>query len=143
MECTVAQSFEDSARNVWRTISDFGSVSRYCPAVIECTVDGAEPGSCRTLLAKDPAGQTFEYQERLESVDQDEMRLTYSMPDARNFPIQDGYLATMLVSELPGDRCLLSWSATVEPRDTTPTEAVNFIITVYQTMFDGLRELHH
>jgi mxaD protein len=142
MECTVAQSFEDSARNVWATISDFGSVSRYCPAVIECTVDGSEPGSCRTLVAKDPAGATFQYQERLETIDRDEMRLTYSMPDASRFPMRDGYLATMVVSELSDNRCLLSWSATLEPRDTTPTEAMNFIIAVYQTMFDGLRELH-
>ncbi|MFI9383444.1 SRPBCC family protein [Kutzneria sp. NPDC052558] len=138
MECTVAQSFEDSARNLWRTISDFGSVGRYCPAVIECTVDGRY----RTLVAKDPTGQPFQYQERLEAIDQDTMRLTYSMPDTSGFPMQDGYLATMAVSELSAERCLLTWSATLEPRDTTPTETMNFIIAVYQSMFDGLRELH-
>jgi hypothetical protein len=140
----MAQSFEDSAPNLWKTISDFGGISRYCPSVSDSTADGAEPGtSHRTLTVANADGSTFQYRERLEELDQDEMRLSYSMPDAGVFPMRDGYRSTMQVTERGDGRCLLTWSAVLEPRDVTPGEVTAFLGTVYQGVFDGLRALHH
>jgi hypothetical protein len=139
----MAQSFEDSAHNLWKTISDFGGISRYCPSVADSVAEGTEPGSHRTLTVSIPDGGTFQYRERLAELDADDMRLSYEMPDASRFPMQDGYRATMRVTELDDNRCLLTWSAVVEPRDVTPDEVTAFLGTVYQGVFDGLRTLHH
>lgn len=138
----MAQSFEDSAHNVWKTISDFGGISRYCPSVSESVADGTEPGSCRTLTVNSQDGTSFSYQERLEDIDHDDMRLNYSMPDASRFPMRDGYRATMRVTELADNRCLLTWSAEVEPRNGSVNEVTAFLGVVYQSVFEGLRALH-
>ncbi|MEV6717951.1 SRPBCC family protein [Lentzea sp. NPDC051208] len=142
MEFKMAQSFEDSARNLWRTISDFGGVSRYCPSVIRSVAEGTELGSLRTLTVRRSNGTSFSYQERLEGIDQEHMYLTYSMPDASHSPFEDGYRATMHVTELGDNRCLLTWSAEAEPRDCSADEMTAFLRVAYQSVFEALRTLH-
>lgn len=138
----MAQSYDTSAADVWKTLSDFGGIVRYCPSLSDSVADGTEPGSHRTLTVINEDGSEFSYRERLEAIDHESMSLTYSMPDAGAFPMKDGYRATMHVSERPDGGCLFTWSADVEPADGTRQEVTGFLATVYTTVFDGLRVLH-
>ncbi|ABW12281.1 conserved hypothetical protein [Parafrankia sp. EAN1pec] len=52
--------------------------------------------------------------EKLEELDELNLRTSYSMPVPGPFPIQ-GYLATMKLTPIDAKRCTLSWSSRFDP----------------------------
>jgi hypothetical protein len=81
--------------------------------------------------------------ERLESLDANSKRLSYSIPDATGFPFRDGYVGTMQLKDLGGKKCELEWTAFIEAPEETPEQITrDFVRGVYETGFGGLKTLH-
>ncbi|MFE3442783.1 SRPBCC family protein [Nocardia sp. NPDC059180] len=124
------------ADTVWKQIRDF-------PGFVEMLVesrDGArvEPsgegiGMLRTVtLGADTVV------ERLEELDDSARRTSYSMPVTGPFPIA-GYLATITLAPLGGNRCALTWSGRFEPAGVAEEIAAAAVREVYTAGIDVLR----
>jgi Polyketide cyclase / dehydrase and lipid transport len=101
---------------VWRVISDFGAACHYLDMVVKCTVEGTGVGALRTLTSAD-GGMVVE---RLETLDKDAYRLSYSLLTDTPF---GNCLTTVTVRDLGQGQCELEWSVTFQPAGLPASEA--------------------
>jgi hypothetical protein len=143
MQIVMRESFNDSIENVWTTISDFGGLGRYFSPVVQCKLEGSGVGARRIVTLKTPTGEEVVVVERLESLDANSKRLSYSIPDATGFPFRNGYVGTMQLKDLGDKKCELEWTASIEAPEGTPEQITrDFVRGVYDTGFGGLKTLH-
>lgn len=104
-EVRIREEIAAPAERVWDVLSDFGGVDRWFPGAKEVRVEGAGVGALRRV----PVG-TAEIVERLESLEPEARRFSYSIVEAP-MPVED-YLATVAVSDLGEGRCVVDWVTT-------------------------------
>ena len=105
-EVKVEESVEAPASAVWELASDFGGVDKWAgPAILGCSVEGEGVGAVRTLSLPGDAN----FQEKLESFDEQARTLSYSIVDPSPLPLC-GYLSTLRVVEDGPKRCRV-WRA--------------------------------
>src|ERR1700726_3995624 len=119
MQIVMRESLNDSIDNVWATISDFGGLGRYFSPVVKCNLEGSGVGARRVVTLKTPTGDEVVVVERLESLDAESKRISYSIADATGFPFKDGYVGTMQLKDLGNKKCELEWTACIEAREGT------------------------
>jgi hypothetical protein len=143
MKIVLAESLNDSVDNVWATIRDFGGLGRYFDPVVHCRLEGQGVGARRIVTLRTPDGKEVMVTERLDELDEQSRRLSYSIPDATGFPMKDGYVGTMQLRRLGERKCELQWTALIEPPDGVPENVTrDFVSAVYATGFSGLKKLH-
>jgi hypothetical protein len=143
MKIVMRESFADSIENVWTTVRDFGGLGRYFPPVLKCRVEGSGVGARRIVTLRTPNGAQVVVVERLEELDDEARRMSYSIPDAAGFPMKDGYVGTMQLKRVDDTRCELEWTALIEvPEGGTEDVTREFVRGVYATGFAGLKNLH-
>jgi carbon monoxide dehydrogenase subunit G len=101
---SVNEDYAASAADVWRKLSDFGGLAGWMPGVKNCEVKGQGIGAVRTL-----ALGPVKIVEKLESLDEDACRLSYSLVEGP-MPLHN-FLATIEVTETSPSSCRVDWSA--------------------------------
>src|SRR5271155_3848060 len=117
MKIVMRESFADSMENVWATIRDFGGLGRYYPPVVECRLEGSGVGMHRIVTMRTQTGAEAIVIERLDELDDQARRMSYSIADATGFPFRDGYVGIMElkhVGHVGDSRCELAWTALIE-----------------------------
>jgi len=104
-EVRIREEIAAPAARVWDVLSDFGGVDRWFPGAKDVRVEGQGVGALRRV----PLGGA-EIVERLESVEPEARRYSYSIVEAP-MPVED-YLATVTVSEVGPERCAVDWVTT-------------------------------
>jgi carbon monoxide dehydrogenase subunit G len=105
---------------IWQLISDFGAAGHYLAGIVECTVAGDGVGARRTLTN----GGDSTVVERLETLDNDDRRLSYSLLTDTPF---GNCLTTMVVHDLGLNQSELAWSASFQPVGIPQSEAVDLL----------------
>ena len=129
---SVTRTLDVPADALWKVVEDFGDTS-WMPAGTPCEVVGAGPGMARLIGAP---GQQI--REQLESIDEAERTLVYTIPENVPFPVTD-YRATMQVREA-GSGSELSWSCEFEPDAGADQDARNAIEQIYGVMIGWIGE---
>lgn len=124
---TVKRTLDVPADRVWRLVADFGDTS-WMPGPPDAKLVGSGPGMERQI----PAGPDKVIRERLESVDEANRTLVYSIPENVPFPVK-AYRATMRVTSA-GAGSALEWSARFEPVGTDEAAAAKGIEEMYGLM---------
>ncbi len=133
LEVVVREEIGASADTVWRMIRDFGETVLPGGIIDRCTVEGRGEGAVRTLQVGRVA-----IQERLESRDDANRRLSYTAIGDNPLPVRD-YLSVMTVSEGGPDRCTLEWKGAFTPL-VEETQARSVIVGLYLTGISGLKK---
>ncbi len=119
------------AETVWNTIKDFRL--DYL-AGFQYRFEGAGVGATRTF---DPGrGET---QEKLESIDEEAMRFSYTMTYG-SLPVRD-YRVTLQVVPVTSESCQVEWRATFEPSGLAEEKAVRVIRGIFE-MNNGALNKH-
>jgi hypothetical protein len=124
-----------SAEAVWETISRFGGLEEFIPAVASCSLEGSGVGAMRSLALQD-GGMVHE---RLETLDEAARTLQYSITESP-LPFTD-YLATMQVRDAGSGQCEIEWSSTFEPDGVSEAEAVEMLQGIYRGGIEGLEKM--
>jgi hypothetical protein len=126
------ETFGVSASELWSTVRDFAGIGNIMKG-IEVTTKGEGPGAERTIAMQGGA----EIVERLETLDDDEMRLQYSIIGGP-LPLSD-YLSTMQVREA-GAGSELDRSGTFEPAGVSEEQAVSMVDGIYTSGIKGYKK---
>ena len=132
----VQEQVSASADQVWQILADFGGVDKWAdPKLIKsCECDGNSAGAVRTITLADGAV----IRERLEAIDGDARRFSYSIVGECPLPVKD-YQATAKVTETGAQSCQVDWQSTFEPVGSAD-EAQKFIRGVYTGGVAGVRK---
>ena len=125
-ELQVSRTLDAPTDALWRLVRDFGDV-RWIPGGEHAKLEGSGPGMLRIL-----AGPDGSVRERLESVDETNQSIVYTITEGLPFPVT-GYRATMRVSDVDG-KGHLDWSCSFEPDGVTEEEAAKGIEAMYGVM---------
>jgi hypothetical protein len=143
MKIVMRGGFADSIENVWATVRDFGGLGRYFAPVVECRLEGSGVGARRIVTLRTPTGAEAIVVERLDELDDQARRMSYSIPDATGFPFRDGYVGIMQLKRVGDSRCELEWTGLIEaPEGVSDNVTQEFLRSVYATGFAGLKILH-
>jgi hypothetical protein len=115
---------------VWKLVGDFQGFVEAMGIPVEMSGDGV--GATRTIVFR--GAPTIE---RLEALDNDAMRLVYSMVQGP-LPIKD-YLATMQLIAIDSGRTRLDWSSTFEPDGMSEGDAIEAVRGIYKGGIAGLQ----
>jgi hypothetical protein len=119
-----------SADAVWALVGDFGGFVKALGAPVD--LEGEGIGTLRTIKFGSKA-----VVERLEELDDDAQRITYTILEAGPLPVRD-YRATMqLASGEAG--CTLTWFSDFEPEGVSEEDAVKAVRGVYDGGIAGLQ----
>ena len=135
-EFSMKGTINASADKVWKTISDFNGIPKYCSAFSNSTMEGSGVGAVRTLTTQDGA----QIVERLESLDEKARSLRYAIVTSP-LPLE-GYVSTMKLKDLGEGQCELDWSCTFQPKGASEDELKKLIEGVYSIACEGLKKLH-
>src|SRR4051794_27471549 len=105
--------------SVWTLVGDFGGFVKALGAPVE--LEGEGIGSVRTIAVGSQA-----IVERLDELDHEQKRITYSILQAGPLPVRD-YSATMQLAPSGEDACRLTWSSTFEPEGVGEEDAVKAV----------------
>jgi hypothetical protein len=136
VKVSMTRTFDASADAVWKTISDFSIVDQYVKGITQSKTEGRGVGVIRRIKFREHA----EVVERLEALDEEKKTLTYSV--LRTPLPMEGYVATMKVEDLGGDRCELVWESTFKTEIAQEVRIKKIIERLYTAGFEGLGELH-
>ncbi|MBI4115289.1 MAG: SRPBCC family protein [Candidatus Omnitrophica bacterium] len=125
-----------SADEVWKTISDFETVGEYVPGITKTASEGNNVGAIRTLTMVN-GGRVVE---RLESLDEKSRTLQYSVLSTP-LPMK-GYLSTMKLTPLGGNKCELLWESTFKVTKGRQAAVEKIISRLYMWGIEGLNNLH-
>ncbi len=135
-EVSVEETVEAPAGAVWELVSDFGGVDKWAgPAIQGCSVEGEGVGAVRSLTLPGDAV----LQERLESFDEGERRLSYSIVEPTPIPLRN-YLSTLQVAEEGPGRCRVVWSGRFEPAGASEEQAAGMVRGIYTGGIAGIRK---
>ncbi len=124
------------ADEVWKLIGGFNALPDWHPAVAESTTEGEGEGSVRRLSLA--GGGTIV--ERLESVDDNERRYSYSIVDSP-LPVSN-YRATISAREQgDGTATVVEWSSEFSPSGASESDATKVIQGIYDAGFDNLKKM--
>lgn len=126
------------AQRVWALVRDFNAMPEWNATIRSSTIeDGpADRIGCRRVLTfDDGSGWAHE----LTALSDAEMTIAYAivgMPPVTKLPMRN-YRAVIRIEPMDGDRCLITWRATLE---TDQEDAVRERAgAVFQAGFDGLK----
>lgn len=131
-ELQVIRTIDAPTDALWKLVRDFGDV-RWIPGGEHAKREGSGPGMLRIL-----AGPDGSVRERLESVDDGDQSIVYTVPEGLPFPVT-GYRATMRVSDDAG-KGRLDWSCSFEPDGVTEAEAAKGIEAMYGVMLGWIED---
>ncbi|MFV0524434.1 MAG: SRPBCC family protein [Acidimicrobiales bacterium] len=131
-EVTRVGRYDVAADRLWTLVSDFGGIADILDGVGSCQLDGEGVGAIRSIPA---AGGTV--RERLDELDPDAHRLTYSIIDGP-MPFAD-YSATMAITEDGADACTLTWTGRFRPDGIPAGKAERLAGGIYEGGIDGFR----
>lgn len=132
---TVTAELAVPAEKVWDVLSDFSNLS-WVPPVHHVEFEGAGPGMLRRMyVTADSPGIV----EQLESLDEENLTIVYSVRDNNPLPVED-YVATMVITATGPETSRLDWSCTFEPREgVTEEQAVNVVNGFYGALVTGMK----
>jgi hypothetical protein len=118
---------------VWAVVGDFAGFVKVLGAPVE--LEGEGVGSRRTITLGDAA-----IVERLEELDHDRQRISYSILEAGPLPVQN-YRSTMQLTPAGEGRCTVSWQSDFEPQGgASEDDAVAAVRGVYEGGIAGLQK---
>lgn len=126
------------AQRVWALVRDFNAMPEWNATIRSSTIeDGpADRIGCRRVLTFDD-GSVWAHE--LTALSDAEMTIAYAivgMPPVTKLPMRN-YRAVIRIEPMDGDRCLITWRATLE---TDQEDAVRVRAgAVFQAGFDGLK----
>ncbi|MCH2170134.1 SRPBCC family protein [Myxococcota bacterium] len=132
-QATVSGEFSVSADVLWTLVRDFGNVS-WMQGATSTDVEGEGPGMFRVFHV----GDAPPVRERLETVDEENRTITYTIPEGIPMPVKN-YHSTMRVS---GDSVAsrLEWIGKCDPDGVTEAEAAATVEGMYQAMIGWIKE---
>ncbi|MFV0257420.1 MAG: SRPBCC family protein [Acidimicrobiales bacterium] len=131
-EVTRVGRYTVGADRLWALVSDFGGIADILDGVASCSLDGEGVGAIRSIPA---GGGTV--RERLDELDPDAHRLTYSIVDGP-MPFVD-YSATMAITEDGKDACTLTWTGSFQPDGIPADKAERLAGGIYEGGIAGFR----
>ena len=131
-ELQVIRTIDAPTDALWKLVRDFGDV-RWIPGGEHAKLEGSGPGMLRIL-----AGPDGSVRERLESVDEANQSIVYTITEGLPFPVT-GYRATMRVSDA-GGQGHLDWSCSFEPEGVSEEDAAKGIETMYGVMLGWIED---
>ena len=121
-----------SADAVWGLVGDFGGFVKALGAPVD--LEGEGIGTLRTIKF----GSRPAVVERLEELDHDAQRITYTILEAGPLPVRD-YRATMQLAPSGDSSCTLTWFSDFEPQGASEDDAVKAVRGVYDGGIAGLQ----
>jgi hypothetical protein len=131
-EARVEGEVEAPLADVWKLVSDF--VGFPAARGLDVTGDGQGVGMTRTIRR-----EGSEVIERLEALDDEAKRLSYSIVKA-SMPVRD-YLSTIELSAISDDKTGVVWSCTFEATAGNENDLEGVFGGVYATGLKGLAQL--
>jgi len=128
----VSGNINAPADEVWKRVANFGELDQFVEAVTNCTTEGTGVGSVRTLTMQDGG----EVKEKLESLDNDNRVLTYSMVDS-SMPIEN-YTGTIEVKRIDDEQSEFIWSSEFETDEGAEDEMKEALEGLYTLGVEGL-----
>jgi hypothetical protein len=120
------------AESVWKMLRNFGDMSWFPLAgKIECT--GSGPGMVRRIITPDGG----HIDEKLESLDDQDKILAYSIAKSPAFPFGD-YQAQVAVKSLSSTETGIHWSCSFDPGAMPESDARAMIEGIYGQLIDAL-----
>lgn len=120
----------------WNIIGNFNGLPAFVPVVIHSKTEGTGAGAVRTLTLRDGS----QVKEKLEEISVGApWKLSYSIVSSP-LPVTD-YHATMELSELGTNGCMLTWSGSFVPYMVKESVAYEVIQDIYHMGFEGLSKL--
>jgi hypothetical protein len=130
-QATVTKTIGVPADRLWKLVADFADIS-WMPGV-DAEIRGEGPGMLRVMGGGDGA-----VHEQLESVDESDRRVVYTIPKNNPLPLAS-YRATMTVREA-GDDAELTWSCEFEPKGVSVEQARAAVEGIYGTMIGWIAD---
>lgn len=127
-----------SAKQVWEVIGGFNALPDWHPAVEKSEIEG-EGGVKGTLRRLSLAGGAGTIVERLDEIDENERRYSYSILQGP-LPVAN-YQATIRVVDDDGKGCTVEWSSKFDPSGTPEADAVNAIEGIYKAGLENLKRM--
>ena len=131
-ELAVNRTLDAPTDALWKLVRDFGNV-HWIPGGEHAKLEGSGPGMVRVLVGPDGS-----VRERLESVDEADQSIVYTITEGLPFPVT-GYRATMRVSDADG-KGRLDWSCSFEPEGVSEAEAAKGIEAMYGIMMGWIED---
>lgn len=135
VEVTAQRTIEAPAQVVWGHLSSFEEIERFVSMIAHSETSGSGVGAQRVCTTHD--GGVLK--ERLESIDEAGMTLTYSIVSSP-MPVT-GYVSTMQVRPEGRDRCSVQWACSFEAAPEAADELRGMFHGVYTDGLDGLARL--
>lgn len=126
------------AKKAWAAVSGFCDIAAWHPVVAYCDMDREQPtlGAMRTLTLGNGA-QLFE---RLTDYDAEQMRYSYTIPNAMGVLPVSNYTSTLMVEIAGADKAKVTWSGNFDPSDPSdPQASEDAMAGVYQGGLDMIR----
>ncbi len=133
VEVSVSADFDVPEQRLWELVADFGNVDWIPGMAQNVRVEGSGPGMVRFI----PMGEK-EVHEKLESLDESQHQIEYTIPKNIPFPVSD-YRATMKV-DAAGAGSRLTWKCTCNPDGTSEAEAEQTVRGLYDMMIGWIRD---
>lgn len=131
IDVTVQRELPVAADRAWALISDFGDIS-WIPGMDKVEVSGEGPGMVRAIHMP---GDAPPITERLESLDDENRVLEYTVPSGIPMPATD-YKAWAKVVPLGDDRCRIDWNCKAQEVGVSPQEATAMAAGFYNQLLD-------
>lgn len=133
---TVTDTFDHPAADVWREISQFGTIHRALRNVAPARVQGEGLGQDRIFSL--PAGEIVE---RLTWFDPEAMAHSYTLVSCP-LPLAR-YVATVKLtpSSESGERCDVEWQGNFEPDGQSEADAIEWATKTYRGLIKGYKRV--
>lgn len=116
---------------VWAAIGDFCGIGRWHPVIAKCEL--SDDKKTRTLTTGD-GGKLIE---TLDTWDDAGMSYTYRIQESP-LPVQN-YVSTLKVTG-SGDKSMIEWFSTFDPKGASEDEAKKVMSGIYQAGFEGIKK---
>lgn len=135
IEVQVEKTANVDTEQLWLKLSDFGDLSWF-PGPQKIESIGSGPGMVRRIYL--PEGGVIE--EKLESLDNTQKSLTYSIAQTPAFPFSD-YQAKVSVTEAGEKQAAVIWQSRFDAGEVPESEAKAMLEGTYSAMIDALVDL--
>lgn len=135
VEVSVRKVIQVHPEKVWGKIKAFDDIDKILPPIATCEVSGSGPGATRICTFED-GGKLFE---RLDSIDEKEKKLTYSITEG-SIPVTE-YVGTITVFQSGEEQCEVEWTARFKAPLESQAEMKSMVEGVYAMGIEGLEKL--